>query len=99
MVSSQMRESRCASVGWLSTVIPNDIGAARFIEAAMAGTMNLVSNFVVGLVFSKVVNAIRQEQTLRGALHAGFSGSVEQVPDDVVSPGGASAPDRYEPPT
>ena len=31
----------------------------------MAGTVNWVSNIMVSLVFSKVVNAIRQEQTLR----------------------------------
>ena len=78
MVSSQMQEPRCASVGWLGTVIPNDLGAARFIEAAMAETMNLVSNFVVGLVFSKVVNAIRQEQTLRGNVDKDFGDRVEK---------------------
>ena len=49
-------------------VIPNGLGAARFIEAGMARTMNLVANFVVSLVFSKVVNAIGQEQTLRERL-------------------------------
>jgi hypothetical protein len=64
--------------GLAGTVIPNDLGAARFIEAAMAGTMNLVSNFVVGLVFSKMVNAIRQEQTLRGNVDKDFGDRVEK---------------------
>lgn len=30
-------------------VIPNGLGAARFVEAAMAGTVNLISNFTVSL--------------------------------------------------
>ena len=64
--------------GLAGTVIPNDLGAARFVEAAMAGTMNLVSNFVVGLVFSKMVNAIRQEQTLRGNVDKDFGDRVEK---------------------
>ena len=64
--------------GLAGTVIPNDLGAARFIEAAMAGTMNLVSNFVVGLVFWKMVNAIRQEQTLRGNVDKDFGDRVEK---------------------
>jgi hypothetical protein len=64
--------------GLAGTVIPNDLGAARFIAAAMAGTMNLVSNFVVGLVFSKMVNAIRQEQTLRGNVDKDFGDRVEK---------------------
>ncbi|MDT5229719.1 MAG: catalase [Mycobacterium sp.] len=34
----------------------------------MATTVNWVSNIMVSLVFSKVVNAIRQEQTLRERL-------------------------------
>ena len=34
----------------------------------MAGTVNWVSNIMVSLVFSKVVNAISQEQTLRERL-------------------------------
>jgi crotonobetainyl-CoA:carnitine CoA-transferase CaiB-like acyl-CoA transferase len=60
-------------VGWLGTVgvlvalrrrAEEGLGAARFIEAAMAGTVNVISNFEVSLVFlSAVVNTIRQEQS------------------------------------
>ena len=61
MVSPQMQKPQRAS----GDKAPNGLGAARFIEAAMAGTVNWVSNIMVSLVFSKLVNAIRQEQTLR----------------------------------
>jgi hypothetical protein len=49
----------------------------------MAGTVNWVSNIMVSLVFSKVVNAISQEQTLRERL---VNNMVGQLLNGVTEP-------------
>jgi catalase len=49
----------------------------------MAGTVNWVSNIMVSLVFSKVANAISQEQTLRERL---VNNMVGQLLNGVTEP-------------